>query len=180
MDHSMMAPCKITQYYDKTREIKCEMNRSVEQTNRPRTASRFTRFICPALLFIPHEPRKWHVLLIKWSIVAIQNLVKWNRRLSVLSSPYAHSDAKLWHPSQKQTKSTEPKWIVGCKPNKVLEWIVREICLSYLVTTKNCSRIRGSHVMSSNLLMYMSSSQSSRNLGHLIYRKTIVMTLIWK
>ena len=34
------------------------MNRSAEQTNRPRTASRFMRFVCPALRFIPHEPRK--------------------------------------------------------------------------------------------------------------------------
>ena len=34
------------------------MNRSAEQTNRPRTASRFTRFVCPALRFIRHEPRK--------------------------------------------------------------------------------------------------------------------------
>ena len=34
------------------------MNRSAEQTNRPRTASRFTRFVCPVLRFIPHEPRK--------------------------------------------------------------------------------------------------------------------------
>ena len=34
------------------------MNRSAEQKNRPRTASGFTRFVCPALRFIPHEPRK--------------------------------------------------------------------------------------------------------------------------
>ena len=34
------------------------MNRRAEQTNRTRTASRFTRFVCPALRFIPHEPRK--------------------------------------------------------------------------------------------------------------------------
>ena len=34
------------------------MNRSAEQTNRSRTASRFTRFVCPVLRFIPHEPRK--------------------------------------------------------------------------------------------------------------------------
>ena len=34
------------------------MNRSAEQTNRPRTALRLTRFVCPALRFIPHEPRK--------------------------------------------------------------------------------------------------------------------------
>ena len=34
------------------------MNRSAEQTNHPRTASRFTRFVCPALRFIPREPRK--------------------------------------------------------------------------------------------------------------------------
>ena len=34
------------------------MNRSAEQTNRTRTASRFTRFVCPSLRFIPHEPRK--------------------------------------------------------------------------------------------------------------------------
>ena len=34
------------------------MNRSAEQTNHPRTALRFTRFVCPALRFIPHEPTK--------------------------------------------------------------------------------------------------------------------------
>ena len=34
------------------------MNRNAEQTNRPRTTSRFTLFVCPALQFIPHEPRK--------------------------------------------------------------------------------------------------------------------------
>ena len=34
------------------------MNRSAEQTNRTRTASRFTRFVCSALRFISHEPRK--------------------------------------------------------------------------------------------------------------------------
>ena len=46
------------------------MNRSAEQTNRPRTASRFTRFVCPALRFIPHEPRKkdTHSLKLRWSI----------------------------------------------------------------------------------------------------------------
>ena len=40
------------------------MNRSAEQTNLPRTASRFTRFVCPALQFIPHKPRKRHSFLI--------------------------------------------------------------------------------------------------------------------
>ena len=35
-----------------------QMNRSAEQTNRTRTASRFTRFACSALRFISHEPRK--------------------------------------------------------------------------------------------------------------------------
>ena len=35
-----------------------DMNRSAEQTNRTRTASRFTRFVCSALRFISHEPRK--------------------------------------------------------------------------------------------------------------------------
>ena len=34
------------------------MNRSAEQANRTRTASRFTRFVCSALRFISHEPRK--------------------------------------------------------------------------------------------------------------------------
>ena len=34
------------------------MNRSPEQTNCPKTASRLTQFVCPALEFIPHEPRK--------------------------------------------------------------------------------------------------------------------------
>ena len=34
------------------------MNRSAKHTNRPRTASRFMRIVCPALQFIPHEPRK--------------------------------------------------------------------------------------------------------------------------
>ena len=35
-----------------------EMNRSAEQTNRTRTASQFARFVCSALRFISHEPRK--------------------------------------------------------------------------------------------------------------------------
>ena len=39
------------------------MNRSAEQTNHTRTASRFTRFVCPALRFIPHETRKRHSFL---------------------------------------------------------------------------------------------------------------------
>ena len=48
------------------------MNRSAEQTNRPRTASRFTRFVCPVLRFIPHEPRKkdthsLNTLIIIWN-----------------------------------------------------------------------------------------------------------------
>ena len=34
------------------------INRSAEQTNHTRTASRFTRFVRSALRFIPHEPRK--------------------------------------------------------------------------------------------------------------------------
>ena len=34
------------------------MNRSAEQTNRTRTASRFMRFVCTTQRFIPHEPRK--------------------------------------------------------------------------------------------------------------------------
>ena len=34
------------------------MNRSAEQTNHPRTASRFTRFVCPALRFIPPWTQK--------------------------------------------------------------------------------------------------------------------------
>ena len=36
------------------------MNRSAEQTNRPRTTSQFTRFVCSTFRFIPHEPRKKH------------------------------------------------------------------------------------------------------------------------
>ena len=34
------------------------MNRSAEQTNHPRTASRFTRFVCSRYDSYPHEPRK--------------------------------------------------------------------------------------------------------------------------
>ena len=34
------------------------MNQSAEQTNRMRTASQFTKFVCPRLEFITHEPRK--------------------------------------------------------------------------------------------------------------------------
>ena len=34
------------------------MNRSAEQTNHPRTASRFTRFVCLRYDSYPHEPRK--------------------------------------------------------------------------------------------------------------------------
>ena len=53
------------------------MNRSAEQTNRPRTASRFTRFVCPALRFIPHEPRKknTHSLILQISCFPYQNLI---------------------------------------------------------------------------------------------------------
>ena len=49
---------------NKSRELRSfflgswEMDRSAEQTNRTRTASRFTRFVCSALRFISHEPRK--------------------------------------------------------------------------------------------------------------------------
>ena len=45
------------------------MNRSAEQTNRTRTASRFTRFVCPVLRFIPNEPRKkdTHSLIVQWN-----------------------------------------------------------------------------------------------------------------
>ena len=40
------------------------MNRSAEQTNHSRTASRFTRFVCPALRFIPPwTPKKRHSFL---------------------------------------------------------------------------------------------------------------------
>ena len=43
------------------------MNRSAEQTNRLRTASMFTRFVCPVLRFIPHEPRKKYTHSLKLS-----------------------------------------------------------------------------------------------------------------
>ena len=49
---------------NKSRELRSfflcswEMNCSAEQINRTRTASRFTRFVCSALRFISHEPRK--------------------------------------------------------------------------------------------------------------------------
>ena len=48
------------------------MNRSAEQTNRPRTASRLTRFVCPASQFIANEPRKkdTHSLIEFCSVVA--------------------------------------------------------------------------------------------------------------
>ena len=42
------------------------MNRSAEQTNRPRTASRFTRFVCPALRFIPPWTQKKRHSFLKW------------------------------------------------------------------------------------------------------------------
>ena len=44
------------------------MNRSTERTNRQRTSSRFTRFVCPALRFIAHEFRKRHSFLNKFSM----------------------------------------------------------------------------------------------------------------
>ena len=56
---------------NKSRELRSfflgswEMNRSAEQTNRTRTASRFTRFVCSALRFISHEPRKKDTLSFK-------------------------------------------------------------------------------------------------------------------
>ena len=42
------------------------MNRSAEQTNRPRTASRFTRFVCPVLRFIPPWTQKKRHSFLKW------------------------------------------------------------------------------------------------------------------
>ena len=59
------------------------MNRSAEQTNRPRTASRFTRFVCPALRFIPHEPRKkdTHSL----NILVYVNAVKFSKYYTIFT-----------------------------------------------------------------------------------------------
>ena len=46
------------------------MNWSAEQTNRPRTASRFTQLVCPApeWRFIHREPRKRHSFLKKYRV----------------------------------------------------------------------------------------------------------------
>ena len=43
------------------------MNRSAEQTNRTRTASRFTRFVCPALRFIPPWTQKKRHSFLKYT-----------------------------------------------------------------------------------------------------------------
>ena len=43
------------------------MNRSAEQTNHPRTASRFTRFVCPALRFIPPWTQKKRHSFLNWN-----------------------------------------------------------------------------------------------------------------
>ena len=72
------------------------MNRIAEQTNRPRTASRFTRFVCPALRFIPHEPRKkdTHSLnnnifpgcqMCWYSLIAYEHVVKEKRYISLIT-----------------------------------------------------------------------------------------------
>ena len=47
------------------------MNRSAEQTNRPRTASRFTRFVCPALRFIPPWTQKKRHSFLKYTGIRI-------------------------------------------------------------------------------------------------------------
>ena len=53
-----------------------DMNRSAEQTNRTRTASRFTRFVCSALRFISHEPRKkdTHSLIVDCIVTTRQSV----------------------------------------------------------------------------------------------------------
>ena len=76
------------------------MNRSAEQTNRPRTASRFTRFVCPALRFIPHEPRKKDThSLNELKVYAI--VFSWHtfclRRFQIISSSaFRRAPAKYW------------------------------------------------------------------------------------
>ena len=52
------------------------MNRSAEQTNHPRTASRFTRFVCPALRFIPHEPKNKNTHSLKKTLAKVCELLK--------------------------------------------------------------------------------------------------------
>ena len=54
------------------------MNRSTEQTNRPRTASRFTRFVCPALRFIPlWTQKKRHSFLKYQDLPTTRTCVCW-------------------------------------------------------------------------------------------------------
>ena len=60
------------------------MNRSAEQTNRPRTASRFTRFVCPVLRFIPHEPRKKDTH-------SLNNVILCKNRIHVVSKTFKHT-----------------------------------------------------------------------------------------
>ena len=52
------------------------MNRSVEQTNRPRTAFRFMWFVCPVLRFLPDELGKkdTHSLISVWNIIHSEKL----------------------------------------------------------------------------------------------------------
>ena len=67
-----------------------DMNRSAEQTNRTRTASRFTRFVCSALRFISHEPRKKDTHSLNdhgWNIFVSSPVKQWPRtRFECVSS----------------------------------------------------------------------------------------------
>ena len=80
------------------------MNRSAEQTNRPRTASRFTRFVFPVLRFIPHEPWKkdTHSLNKRlYSLLVFNHRKTWITTIhffhSLLCYSYKEDTLKKWH-----------------------------------------------------------------------------------
>ena len=65
------------------------MNRSAEQTNRPRTASRFTRFVCSVLRFIPHEPRKKDTHSLNVNGAQVGYMTKYRRLISHRVAEYS-------------------------------------------------------------------------------------------
>ena len=105
------------------------MNRSAEQTNRPRTASQFTRFVCPALRFIPHEPRKKDTHSLKELDMCLCNM----------DAPDCKRHLPLYHtPSIQKYVQQDQFSVYG---NIFLMWFIQSQNFVFSLKHVQCSRI---------------------------------------
>ena len=86
------------------------MNRSAEQTNRTRTALRFTRFVCSALRFISHEPRKKDTHSLYLQCLQQRFLLKFSEQSKKFKFPSEIGNLTLF-----PDKSQKSAWINGEK-----------------------------------------------------------------